>query len=191
MQKWASSTACKEQCEKHWRGDAHEVEAMGGEGANVTLARPRGTFHPRNRSRGLTSLPQPCPNTNPAEGWCLQGTRASEPPGHGCGSWMKFVPRKGRSANGPGCWKSPVLPAQRLCPMQGQHGHGGSQPALPSYAQPHGGVLEGTAMLCQGHWPRDRCTLSQDNEARVPPEQQRAQTDEKKEGRKEGGMLSS
>lgn len=40
-------------------------------------------------------------------------------------------------------------------------------------------------MLCQGHWLRDHCTLSQDNEARVPPEQQRAQTDEKKEGRKE------
>ena len=129
VQKWASSTACKEQCEKHWRGDAHGVEAMGGEGATVTLARPRGTFHPRNRSRGPTSLPQPCPNTNPAEGWRLQGTRASEPPGHGCGSWMKSAPRKGCSANGPGCWKSPVLPAQRLCPMQGQHGHGGSQPA--------------------------------------------------------------
>lgn len=61
----------------------------------------------------------------------------------------------------------------------------------PSYAQPHGGVSEGTTMPCQGHRLQDHCTLSQDNEARVPPEQQRAQTDEKKEGRKEGGMLGS
>lgn len=59
--------------------------------------------------------------------------------------------------------KRPILPAQRLCPKQRPQG---IDPVVPEL------------------W--DHCTLSQD-EARVPPEQQRAQTHEKKEG----GMLGS
>lgn len=78
-----------------------------------------------------------------------------------------------------------------FAPHRGKLATGEAGPPHPSYAQPRGGVPEGTAMPCRGHRPQDRCTLSQDNEARVPPEQQRAQTDEKKEGRKEGGMLGS
>ena len=187
MQKWASSTACKEQCEKHWRGDAHGVEAMGGEGATITLARPCGTFHPRNSRRGPTSLPQPCPNTNPADGQLLRGTGASEPPGHGCGSHQRgqSLPREG---DGP-----PMVQAagealsslhKGFAPRRGKAATGAAGQPHPSYAQPHGGLPEGTTMPCQGHRPRDHCTLSQDNKARVPPEQQRAQTDEKKEGRR-------
>lgn len=186
MQKWASSTACKEQGEKHWRGDAHGVEAMRGEGATVTLAKPQGPFHPRNSGRGPTSLPQLCPN-KPCK-WTVpdghEGFRATRSQLWLVSTWMQFVPRHGCSASGPGCWKSPVLPAQRLCPMQGH------QPAPSQLCTPAVGP-GGTAMPGWGHWPRDHCTLSQDNEARVPPEQQRAQTDEKKEGRKEGGMLGS
>lgn len=76
VQEWASSTACKEQCEKHWRGDAHGVEAMGGEGTTVTLARPHRTCHPRNSRRGPTSLPKhkPCKGTA-SEGY--KGFRAT------------------------------------------------------------------------------------------------------------------
>lgn len=71
-----------------------------------------------------------------------------------------------------------------FAPCRGNEATGEASQPHPSYTQPCGGILEGTPMPCWGHRPQDCCTLSQDNEARVPPEQQRAQTDEKKEGRR-------
>lgn len=139
VQKWASSTACKEQGEKHWRGDAHGVEAMGGEGATVTLAKPQGTFHHKNSGREPTSLPQPCPNTDPANGQFLMGTRASEPPGHGCGSCQRGCgsPRDGDAlpaVQAAGRALSPVHDALRhagtpASPGPAPHTHGGGRGA--------------------------------------------------------------
>lgn len=138
---------------------------------------PRGHFTPGTVG-GDPHLSPSCAQTNPANGQFLVGTRASEPPGHSCGSCQhECSSSQDMDASGPGCWKSPVLPAQRLCPMQGH------QPAPSQLCTPAVGP-GGTVMPGWGHWPRDHCTLSQDNEARVPPEQQRAQTDEKKEGRR-------
>lgn len=101
--------------EKHWRGDAHGVEAMGGEGATVTLAKPQGHFT-TGTAGGDPHLPQPCPNKpcKRAVPDGHKGFRATRSPLWLVSTWMQFIPRHGCSASGPGCWTSPVLPAQRL-----------------------------------------------------------------------------
>lgn len=76
--------------------------------------------------RGPTSLPQPCPNTNPAEGRGARGLQSHQltPAPHI--NMDEICPEKGMLCQRSGLLEEPCPPCPKACPTQGQGGHGGS-----------------------------------------------------------------
>lgn len=163
MQKWASSTACKEQGEKHWRETLTEsrpweerVQPSRGPGPGGGLSR-EDAMRPRlSPSRAQPQSPQQ------GSSWGARRFRAtrSRQRGHGC------------SANDPGCWEEPRPPCTKTL-ATGKPAC--IVPAAPSAARP-----------CQSHGtvaPSPRTTR---RESRRSSKEHRLMR-----RRKEGGMLGS